>query len=86
MDASGRVLPEFLTRFTEQTDENEPVILICHTGNRTDLLARYLAEQLGYTRVYNVRRGIRHWIRDGGAVTRIGHRGTDTDRRAGAEH
>lgn len=85
VDANGRVLPEFVARFTEQTDENEPVILICHSGNRTDLLARYLAEQLGYTRVYNVGGGIRDWIRGGRAVTRIGHRVTNTDRPAGTE-
>jgi rhodanese-related sulfurtransferase len=85
VDADGRVLPEFLTRFTGQTPKDEPVILICRTGNRTRTLARYLVEQLGYTRVYSVRSGIRHWIRDGGAVMRIGHSESDTVREAGAE-
>lgn len=71
-DGGGRLKPGFLDRFTEQTDSAEPVILICHTGYRTDLLGRYLVEQLGYTQVYNVRRGISDWIRDGGTVTRFG--------------
>lgn len=44
VDADGRLLPNFLTRFTAQTDKNEPVVLICRTGNRTRALARHLVE------------------------------------------
>lgn len=72
VDDDGRVLPDFLTRFSAQTAKDEPVILICRTGNRTRTLARYLSEDLGYTRVYNVRRGILDWISDDRAVKRIG--------------
>ena len=61
------------------------MVLICRTGSRTRTLARYLVEELGYTRVYNVRSGIRQWIADGGAVTRIGRAESDTAREAGAE-
>jgi rhodanese-related sulfurtransferase len=85
VDADGRVLPDFLTRFAKQTAKNEPVILICRTGNRTGTLARYLVEHLGYTQVYNVREGILQWIRDGGTVTRIGHAEPVTARETGAE-
>jgi rhodanese-related sulfurtransferase len=85
VDADGRVLPDFLTRFTRQTDINEPVILICRTGNRTRTLARYLTEDRGYTRVYNVRNGILDWIREDGAVTGIGHTESNIAREAGAE-
>ncbi len=62
VDKSGRLKPEFLPRFTTEIDKNQPVILICRTGNRTDTLARYLVEKLGYTQVYNVRDGITRWI------------------------
>jgi rhodanese-related sulfurtransferase len=67
-DARGGVSPRFLPRFTEAIDRDQPVILICRTGNRTDALARYLVEKLGYTQVYNVRRGISHWIREDNPV------------------
>ena len=70
VDAGGRVLPDFLTRFADTVEKNDPVILICRTGNRTSTLARYLVEQMGYTQVYNVRNGITKWISDGHAVTR----------------
>jgi rhodanese-related sulfurtransferase len=69
-DARGDVVPDFLPRFTQAMDPDQPVILICRTGNRTDVLSRYLVEKLGYTQVYNVRRGISHWIRDDNPVVR----------------
>lgn len=62
VDQSGRPNPEFLPRFTAEVGKNEPVILICRTGNRTDKLARELMEEQGYTQVYNVRDGITAWV------------------------
>ena len=63
VDKSGRPNPEFLPRFTAEVGKNDPVILICRTGNRTDTLARELMA-MGYTQVYNVRHGITRWIGD----------------------
>jgi len=71
VDASGRVMPDFLPRFTRVAGKDEPVILICRTGNRTSTLARYLVEQMGYTQAYNVRDGITRWISDGRPVRRF---------------
>ena len=70
VDQSGRLNPEFLPRFTAEVGKNDPVILICRTGNRTDKLARELMEQYGYTRVYNVRDGITGWIGGNNAVVK----------------
>lgn len=42
--------------------KDDPVVLICRTGSRTDKLARELMEKQGYTQVYNVRHGITGWI------------------------
>lgn len=64
VDSSGKVNPDFIPRFTQSVGKDDPVILICRTGNRTDSLARYLVEQLGYSQVYNVRHGITDWIRE----------------------
>ena len=70
VDATGRVRPDFLQRFTTAVGKHDPVILICLTGSRTRALARQLTEQMGYTQVYNVRNGISQWIREGRAVAR----------------
>ena len=48
VDASGRLNPEFLPRFAASVNKDDPVILICRTGNRTDVLARYLVDKMDY--------------------------------------
>ena len=70
VDKSGRPNPEFLPRFTAEVGKNDPVVLICRTGSRTDKLARELMEKHGYTRVYNVRDGIVGWIGDKNPVVK----------------
>ena len=70
VDGNGRLQPGFLETFTSNVGKDEPVVLICRTGNRTDALARHLVENLGYTRVFNVKDGITGWIRDGRPVSR----------------
>ena len=64
VDASGKLNPDFLPQFTAEVGKNEPVVLICRTGSRTDKLARMLMEEHGYTQVYNVRNGITGWMAD----------------------
>lgn len=41
-----------------------PFILICRTGNRTHTISQALDRQLGYSKVYNVKKGITHWKRE----------------------
>lgn len=69
VDASGRPNPDFMPRFTAEVGKNDPVVLICRTGNRTDTLARELMA-MGYTQVYNVRHGITRWIGEGNPVVK----------------
>ena len=47
---------------------NEPVIVICRTGNRTKAVSQFLSQQAGYSKVYNVKAGIKGWIASGGPV------------------
>jgi rhodanese-related sulfurtransferase len=71
VDGYGRMMPGFLDRLTAEIGKDDPVILICRTGNRTGTLARYLVEEMGYTQVFNVRNGITHWISDDKPVMRL---------------
>ena len=70
-DKGGRLKPEFLPTFMQNISKDQPVILICRTGNRTQALSNHLSRELGYTNIYNVKNGITHWIREGNPVTRI---------------
>lgn len=38
----------------------DPVIVMCRSGNRTKAASQFLSKQ-GYTKVYNVKQGIRAW-------------------------
>ena len=71
VDGAGRLKPDFFERFTAAVKKDDPVILICRTGSRTDVLARHLVEKMGYTRVYNVRNGITSWISERHQVVRL---------------
>ncbi len=69
-DQFGRVVPDFPSAFQELAAKDEPVVLICRTGSRTATLARALAEQLEYGKIYNVTDGITRWIAEGRDVNR----------------
>ena len=71
VDGRGRVKLGFLSKFATEINKDDPVILICRTGNRTDTLARLLVEQMGYTQVYNIRHSINRWIREKRPVNRL---------------
>lgn len=60
--ASGRVNPQFIPRVQRLVEKDQPVVLICRTGNRTRAASEFLATELGYANVYNVKHGITGWI------------------------
>jgi rhodanese-related sulfurtransferase len=64
-DARGRLNAEFPSRFASLFEKDEEVIIVCRSGNRSEVLSRALAEQAGYTRIYNASGGILSWIGDG---------------------
>ena len=54
--------PKWMETFNQIVpNPDEPFILICRTGNRTNTISQALDKQLGYTKVYNVKKGISHW-------------------------
>ncbi len=62
VDRRGVMKKKFLPRFTDAIDKDQPVVILCRLGVRSENLARYLVDKLGYTRVYNLRDGIVGWI------------------------
>ena len=61
-DRTGNINPNFVPEFTALAKPDQPVMLICRTGNRTQAASRAIAEQLGYTNVMNVTNGITGWM------------------------
>lgn len=60
--ASGRVNPNFLSNIENVVAKDQPVALICRTGNRTQAASQFLAKEMGYANVYNVKHGITGWM------------------------
>lgn len=62
-DERGRADPAaWLNQVSPYARKDQPVIVICRTGNRTKAVSQFLAQQAGYSTVYNVKAGIKGWI------------------------
>lgn len=65
-DAKGNYdARSWLAQLEPIAGKEDPVILICRTGRRTGLISKFMNEQVGYMKVYNVTTGIRNWIDKG---------------------
>ena len=65
-DSSGNYdVERWLTSFVAIAGPQDEVALICAVGNRSYVVSQFLRQQLGYTKLYNVNKGIEHWIRSG---------------------
>jgi rhodanese-related sulfurtransferase len=63
-DKNGRYNVEKWVKDLEQiVKKDQPVILICRTGNRTVPVRDLLDKKIGYQMVYNVKKGIKDWIK-----------------------
>jgi len=68
-DEKGKAdAPAWLEKIKPIAKPNEPVIVICRSGNRTKAVSQFLSQQAGYSKVYNVKAGIKGWIASGGPV------------------
>jgi rhodanese-related sulfurtransferase len=68
-DERGKADPAaWLERAKVIAKPGDPLIVICRSGNRTRALGRFLTQQAGYAKVYNVRNGIRAWAKAGRPV------------------
>ena len=64
-DERGRADPAaWLNQVSTYAGKEQPVIVICRTGNRTKAVSQFLSQQAGYSTVYNVKAGIKGWIRE----------------------
>lgn len=69
-DGRGNFVQSFSAALRKYVRPDEAVIVICRVGNRSAAIANFLAGQSGYTKVYNVTRGIAKWIKDGNPVAK----------------
>lgn len=69
-DERGRADPAaWLEKVKPYAKPDQPVVVICRSGNRTKAVSQFLSQQAGYNTVYNVKNGINRWLKEGGPVT-----------------
>jgi len=65
-DEKGRAdPPAWLDKVKAMVKPEQPVILICRSGNRTRAATQFLSQQAGYKTVYNATTGLNSWAREG---------------------
>lgn len=65
-ESNGSLHPHFQKKFRDVIlSSNTPILLYCLAGPRTTNLGTALVEQLGFTHVTHLSRGIQGWIADG---------------------
>ncbi len=69
IDVDGRLVEGFPEALMKAVDRDEPVVVICRSGNRSAVIARMMSERGGYTHVVDAAGGIRAWIGAGNPVT-----------------
>ncbi|MGB0671071.1 MAG: FKBP-type peptidyl-prolyl cis-trans isomerase [Rhodospirillales bacterium] len=60
-DENRRFVPSFPSDLAAIAQPDQEIILICRTGNRSQVIANFLANKMGYTKVYNHADGIEDW-------------------------
>lgn len=69
VDEQGRVdQTAWLEQVRKFAQADQPVILICRSGKRSDAAARFLSQEAGYKTVYNANGGMNAWIKEGRPV------------------
>ena len=51
----------------DKLDKEKPIIIYCRSGRRTVLSADIMEKQ-GFTKIYELKGGIKQWMKDGNAV------------------
>jgi len=51
-------------------DKNQPFVLVCRSGNRTKQVGNFLSQDLGYKNVFDLKHGIKAWIKENREVTK----------------
>ena len=69
-DGKGNFVKNFAADFKSLVRQDEKVILICRSGNRTATIANFLSEKANFGNVLNVQFGIKQWIKRGHPVVK----------------
>ncbi len=52
-----------------KTSPDQPVVLVCRSGNRSSIVGNLLTEKLGIKNISHLSRGISEWIKSGNKIS-----------------
>jgi len=66
-DAQGKFNAEEWVKELNQakTSPDQPVVLVCRSGNRSSMVGNFLTQKLGMKKIYHLQNGISSWIKSG---------------------
>ena len=59
----------FIASLASIAAADQPVVLVCRSGRRTEVASAALVSEGGYRTVYNVEDGLKGWVEQGGGLT-----------------
>jgi len=66
VDEKGRIDPAaWLEKVKSVAKPDQPVILICRSGNRSSAATQLLSQEAAYKTVYNANGGMNAWVKEG---------------------
>lgn len=69
VDEKGRIdASAWLEKIKTIAKPEQPIILICRSGNRSVAATQFLSQQAGYKTVYNATGGINTWVKEGRSI------------------
>lgn len=60
-DRDGVLDPGFVAAVQSRVRPDQPVVLVCRSGNRSGMAAKLLADRAGYQTLYNAQGGMNAW-------------------------
>ncbi len=62
---------QWLTQLNQlKTSKDQPVILVCRSGNRSGMIGEMLANKMNLKNIYHLSDGIMPWIKSGNKITK----------------
>jgi len=52
----------------QRVSENQPIILVCRSGQRSSMVGSFLTQQAGMDNIYHLQKGMNLWLKQGKMV------------------
>ena len=65
------IFEDWYAMFENKFGKNESIVFICASGVRSNYISHLIQKKNPYLKIYNLEKGINHWIRSGNKIYRF---------------